>query len=63
MLRLSKRTEQLAAALGQRQEILDQVARGEAHPAMVAFGLWRDDAELEGIFTEIERARHADDGL
>lgn len=63
MLRPSKAADQLAAALGQRQEILGQGAHGETHPAMVAFGLWEEDPELEGIFTEIERARHADDGL
>ncbi len=33
----------LAEALGQDLEVLDRIDRGELHPAMAAFGLWRDE--------------------
>ena len=40
----------LALALGQDSALLDKVKRGEAHPAMAAFGLW--DAEEFSKLTE-----------
>lgn len=46
----------LAEALGQDPEVLDRIDRGEIHPAMTAFGLWRDD-EADGIDEEIRAAR------
>lgn len=48
----------LARALGQSEEILRQIERGELHPAMAAFGLWRDDDELDQIMDEVIAARH-----
>jgi len=35
----------LAEALGQDPEILDRIEQGTLHPAMAAFGLWRDAPE------------------
>jgi len=49
----------LALALGQDADLLEQIERGEVHPAMAAFGLWRDDPSLENITEEIYRARQA----
>lgn len=37
--------QRLALALGQDEELLSQIERGEVHPAMAAFGLWRDHEE------------------
>lgn len=55
--RASQLANQLALALGQRREILQQVEQGELHPAMLAFGLWQDEADLESLEDEIYRNR------
>jgi prevent-host-death family protein len=47
----------LAAALGQSHELLEEIERGEAHPAMVAFGLWQHEDDLEGLTAEIRANR------
>ena len=44
---------QLARALGQTEEIINKVRSGEMHPAMLAFGLWRDDPEFDTLIEEI----------
>ena len=44
--RTSQVARQLAAALGQDEALLAAIERGEAYPAMAAFGLWRDDPDL-----------------
>ena len=49
----------LALALGQDANLLERIKRGEVHPAMAAFGLWRDDPSLENITEEIYRLRQA----
>jgi prevent-host-death family protein len=33
----------LALSLGQDPDLLTQIERGEVHPAMAAYGLWRED--------------------
>lgn len=43
----------LARALGQSEEILAKIDAGEAHPAMIAYGLWRDDDDLDAIMQEV----------
>jgi prevent-host-death family protein len=43
----------LALAMGQNQELLEQIDLGQVHPAMAAFGLWRSEADLEGLNGEI----------
>jgi prevent-host-death family protein len=43
----------LAIALGQEKAILEKVERGELHPAMAAYGLWRDEADLADLTEEI----------
>lgn len=54
--RTSRAARRLALALGQSEAILERVERQDLHPAMAAFGLWRDDPDLadlaESIVTE-----------
>jgi prevent-host-death family protein len=50
--RAHEASRRLALALGQDIELLDAIERGEVHPAMAGFGLWRDD-ELDAIEAEI----------
>jgi hypothetical protein len=49
----------LAQALGQRADILDEIAAGETHPVMAAFGLWQDEEDLSELASEIERNRQS----
>jgi len=51
--RLSETARRLAAVLGQDAELLKQVEDERAHPAMAAFGLWGDEAELSSLADEI----------
>lgn len=51
--RASRAARRLALALGQDQALLDQIERREAHPAMAAFGLWRDEEDLASLNAEI----------
>jgi prevent-host-death family protein len=46
----------LAEALGQDPEVLGRIDRGELHPAMAAFGLWREE-EADDLETQIRAAR------
>jgi prevent-host-death family protein len=42
----------LALTLGQSKEILESIEAGRVHPAMAAYGLWKEEddlADLEGI--------------
>ena len=46
--RLERRYEaasRLALSLGQSAELIKQIEEGKVHPAMAAFGLWRDEPE------------------
>jgi prevent-host-death family protein len=47
----------LAATLGQSDELLLEIEAGEVHPAMAAFGLWREEEDLEDLPAEIRRTR------
>jgi prevent-host-death family protein len=55
--RNAQAAERLAGALGQSHEILDRVSRGEVHPAMSAYGLWKDNPEMENLAREIREER------
>ncbi|MGE5221863.1 MAG: type II toxin-antitoxin system Phd/YefM family antitoxin [Omnitrophica WOR_2 bacterium] len=55
--RISRAVRRLALALGQGENILEKVERGELHPAMAAFGLWRDEPDLADLAEEIEAKR------
>ena len=43
----------LASALGQDANLLSQIEAGEVHAAMLAFGLWQDEPDLEDLETDI----------
>ena len=43
----------LASALGQDADLLTQIEAGEVHAAMLAFGLWQDEPDLEELETDI----------
>lgn len=47
----------LALSLGQSKEILEQIDQQMAHPAMAAFGLWRDEADLDNLTEAISLFR------
>jgi len=46
-----------ALALGQDAGLLRQIETGEVHPAMAAYGLWRDEDELAMLADEIAANR------
>jgi prevent-host-death family protein len=53
----SRAALRLAKALGQDESILVKIERKELHPAMAAFGLWRDEADLANLDEDIARER------
>lgn len=54
----SVRAVQAAAlALGQQPAIIAQIETGHLHPAMAAFGLWRDEDDLDNLAYEIAHNR------
>jgi len=55
--RLSESARRLAEVLGQDAELLRQVEEGEVHPAMAAFGLWREAEDLAELADEIAANR------
>ncbi len=42
----SDAARQLAIALGQGEQVLTEIEAGQSHPAMGAFGFWRDELEV-----------------
>ena len=55
--RTSRAARRLALALGQAESILEKVERQELHPAMAAFGLWREEDDLADLGEEIAEER------
>lgn len=55
--RATQTAQRLALALGQDESLLQQIERREAHPAMAAFGLWRDDPSLADLVGEVYGSR------
>jgi prevent-host-death family protein len=55
--RSSHAARRLALALGQEEALLEKVERHELHPAMAAFGLWRNEADLAALADEIALER------
>lgn len=47
----------LARSLGQHEDILTRVESGKSHPAMIAYGLWREDDDLDSIMEEVVAQR------
>lgn len=56
MERASQIARRLALALGQDEALLGQIDRLETHPAMVAYGLWKDPS-LDGFADEVYASR------
>jgi prevent-host-death family protein len=52
-------TRRLAQSLGQSKKLLDKIEAGEAHPAMVAFGLWKDEADLAELENVVKKNRRS----
>jgi prevent-host-death family protein len=46
-------TRRLAQTLGQSTKLLEGIEAGKVHPAMAAFGLWKDEEDLNNLETEI----------
>jgi prevent-host-death family protein len=55
--RAARAAHRLALALGQGEALLDDVERGELHPALAAFGLWGDEPDLANLAGEIAEER------
>jgi len=55
--RASQAVRCLALALGQDKELLERIDRREAHPAMAAFGLWRDETDMADLAELIDARR------
>ena len=55
--RLSEMAHRLALVLGQDADLLRQVEADEVHPAMAAYGLWRDVEDLATLADEIAAER------
>ncbi|MGQ9682252.1 MAG: type II toxin-antitoxin system Phd/YefM family antitoxin [Anaerolineae bacterium] len=55
--RLSEIARRLAEILGQDAELLKQVEAERIHPAMAAYGLWRDEQDLASLAEEIAENR------
>jgi prevent-host-death family protein len=55
--RMSQLAYRMAQVLGQDETLLKQVEGQEAHPAMAAYGLWRDEPDLATLADEIEANR------
>ena len=50
-------TRRLAQSLGQSPKRLEEIEAGKAHPAMAAFGLWKDEEDLDDLKTRIIKNR------
>ncbi len=48
----------LAQTLGQSSDLLDSIEAGKVHPAMAAYGLWKDEEDLADLEAEIKMNRH-----
>jgi prevent-host-death family protein len=55
--RMAHMARHMALTAGQNEALLDQIERGEVHPAMAAFGLWRDEPDLATLADEVMHNR------
>ncbi|MDQ3006286.1 MAG: type II toxin-antitoxin system Phd/YefM family antitoxin [Chloroflexota bacterium] len=46
-------TRRLAQTLGQSAKLLEGIEDGKIHPAMAAFGLWKDEDDFDDLETQI----------
>jgi prevent-host-death family protein len=47
----------LAQTLGQSKKLLESIEAGKAHPAMAAYGLWKDEEDLADLEETIKKNR------
>lgn len=55
--RSAELAQRLALAMGQHPALVQRIEAGEVHPAMAAFGLWADEADLVSLADEIAANR------
>jgi prevent-host-death family protein len=55
-------TIEAARSLGQDEDLLQRIQDGELHPAMAAFGLWKDDNAFDDLEEQIYTNRKNQDG-
>jgi len=49
--------QRLAQTLGQSKKILESIEAGDVHPAMAAYGLWKDESDLIDLEKTVEKNR------
>jgi len=47
----------LAQTLGQSKKLLESIETGNAHPAMAAYGLWKDKEDLTDLEERVKKNR------
>jgi prevent-host-death family protein len=47
----------LAQTLGQSRKILESIETGKTHPAMAAYGLWKDEDDLADLEETVKKHR------
>lgn len=47
----------LAQTLGQSKDLLESIEAGKAHPAMAAYGLWKDENDLAHLEERVKKNR------
>ena len=47
----------LAQTLGQSKRLLDSIEEGKVHPAMAAYGLWAEEADLSELEKIVKKNR------
>jgi prevent-host-death family protein len=52
-------TRRLAHSLGQSRKLLEAIEAGETHPAMAAFGLWKDETDLADLEEIVKKNRRS----
>jgi prevent-host-death family protein len=60
LMRLERSAEivhRLAQTLGQSKKLLESIETGKAHPAMAAYGLWKDENDLADLEETIKNNR------
>lgn len=50
-------TRRLARTLGQSPKLIEELKTGKVHPAMAAFGLWKDEDDLSDLEKQIMNNR------
>ena len=56
--RAAEITRRLAQTLGQSPSLLEGIEAGKVHPAMAAFGLWKDEDDLADLEIKVLENRH-----